>query len=179
MVSLVESEGTTKTQTNPPDEAKEQGQQTTRPAQHEKHHASEEQHLVVEVEVKSAVPRDVRQAPGRTEVAGPMSVSAVPLLAVTVPSHVFGTVKSRGVLTPADSTKVRVGEVRGKGGPYTPLDRPLPAPSTGLGADTVVSIEREVVSGHTYAILAPEADSRGSCGHDRPTFLSVNGVSDP
>ncbi len=126
-----------------------------------------------------AVPRAVRQAPGRTEVAGPMSVVEVPLLAVTVPSHVFGTMKSCGVPTPADSTKVRVEEVRGKGGPYTPLDRPLPAPSTGLGADTAVSIEREVVSGHTYAILAPEADSRGWCGYGRPTFLSVNGVSDP
>jgi hypothetical protein len=59
------------------------------------------------------------------------------------------------------------------------LDRPLPAAPTGLGADTDVSIEREVVSGHAYAILAPEADSRGWCGYDRPTLLSVNGVSDP
>ena len=72
-----------------------------------------------------------------------------------------------------------VEEVRGMGGPYTPLDRPLPAASTGLRADTAVSIEREVVSGHAYAIPAPEADSRGWCGHDRPTSLSVNGVSDP
>jgi len=48
-----------------------------------------------------------------------------------------------------------------------------------LGAVTAVSIEREVVSGHAYAIRAPEADSRGWCGHDRPTFVSVNGVSDP
>ena len=55
---------------------------------------------------------------------------------------------------------VEVEEVRGMGGPYTPLDRPLPAASTGLGADTAVSIEREVVSGHAYAIPAPEADSR-------------------
>jgi hypothetical protein len=126
-----------------------------------------------------AVPRAVRQAPGRTEVAGPMSVLRVPLLAVTVASHVSGAMKSRGVPTPADSTKVRVEEVRGKGGPYTPLDRPLPAPSTGVRADTAVAIEREVVPGHTYAILAPEADSRGWCGYDRPTFLSVNGVFDP
>lgn len=59
------------------------------------------------------------------------------------------------------------------------MDRLLPAPSTGLGADTVVSIEREVVSGHAYAIPAPEADLRGWCGCDGPMFLSVNGVSDP
>jgi hypothetical protein len=59
------------------------------------------------------------------------------------------------------------------------LDRPQPAASTELSADTAVAIERKVVSGHTYAILAPEADSRGWCGCDRPTFLSVNGVFDP
>jgi hypothetical protein len=59
------------------------------------------------------------------------------------------------------------------------LDRPLLAASNGLGADTAVSIEREVVSGHAYAILAPEADSCGWCGYDRPALLSVNGVSDP
>jgi hypothetical protein len=59
------------------------------------------------------------------------------------------------------------------------LDRPLPAASTGLSADTAAAIEREVVSGHTYAILAPEADSRGWCEYDRPTFVSVNGVFDP
>lgn len=46
-------------------------------------------------------------------------------------------------------------------------------------ADTAVSIEREVVSGHAYAILAPRAGSSGRCGYDTPTYLSVNGVSDP
>ena len=91
----------------------------------------------------------------------------------------FGAMKSRGVPTPADSTQVRVEEIRGKGGPHTPLDRPLPAASTGLGADTAVSIEREVVSGHAYAILAPETLRQGWCGYDKPTLLSVDGVSDP
>src|SRR5690348_2939258 len=104
--------------------------------------------------------RAVKQAPGRTEVAGPTSVFRVPPLAVAVPPYVFGAMKSCGVPTPVDSGKVRVGKVRGKGGPYTPLDRPPPVASTGLSADTAVAIEREVVSGHTYAILAPEADSR-------------------
>jgi len=59
------------------------------------------------------------------------------------------------------------------------LDRPPPAALFGLGADTAVSIEREVVSGHAYAILAPETRWSGWCGYDKPTFLSVDGVSDP
>jgi hypothetical protein len=46
----------------------------------------------------------------------------------------------------------------------------------GLGADTAVSIEREVVSGHAYAILAPETRRSGWCGYDKPTLLSVDGV---
>ena len=121
----------------------------------------------------------MRQAAGCGEVAGPMSVVGVPLLVVTVSSRVFGVLGSCGVWTPVDGADVGVEEVRGKGGPYTPLDRPLPAPLTGWGADTVGSIEREVVSGHTYAIRASEADSCGGCGHDRPALLSVNGVSDP
>ena len=108
-----------------------------------------------------------------------MSGFRVPLPATPFPSQLSGARKSRGVPAPAEDMQVEVEEVRGKGGPYTPLDRPPPAASTGLGADTVVSIEREVVSGHAYAIPAPEADSRGWCGYDRPTFLSVNGVSDP
>ncbi|GIF62164.1 hypothetical protein Ais01nite_01990 [Asanoa ishikariensis] len=51
-----------------------------------------------------------------------------------------------------------------------PLDRPPPAALTGSGADTAVSIEREVVSGHAYAILAPESLSEAWCGYDKPTF---------
>jgi hypothetical protein len=46
----------------------------------------------------------------------------------------------------------------------------------GPGADTAVSIEREVVSGHAYAILAPEPLTQGWCGYYNPTFLSVDGV---
>jgi hypothetical protein len=57
----------------------------------------------------------------------------------------------------------------------TPLDRPLPAAMDGLGADTAVSIEREVVFGHAYAILAPETRRSGWCGYDKPT-VSVDGV---
>ncbi|GAB4106091.1 hypothetical protein GCM10028790_51100 [Micromonospora taraxaci] len=53
----------------------------------------------------------------------------------------------------------------------TPLDRPLSAAiNRGLGADTAVSIEREVVSGHAYAILAPDAVVDGWCGQDKPTL---------
>jgi hypothetical protein len=48
-----------------------------------------------------------------------------------------------------------------------------------LGADTAVSIEREVVSGHAYAVLAPESPVRGWCGYDNPTCLSVDGVVSP
>jgi hypothetical protein len=69
-------------------------------------------------------------------------------------------------------------EVRGKGGPYT-VGSPAAGRTTGLGADTAVSIERKVVSGHAYAILAPESLPQGWCGYDNPTNLSVNGVSDP
>ena len=59
-------------------------------------------------------------------------------------------------------------------GPYT-----VGSPATDLisgRADTAVSIEREVVSGHAYAIPAPETDSSGRCGINRPTCQSVNGV---
>jgi len=45
--------------------------------------------------------------------------------------------------------------------------------------DTAVSIEREVVSGHACAILAPDAVNDGGCGFENPTFLSVDGVVDP
>jgi hypothetical protein len=45
--------------------------------------------------------------------------------------------------------------------------------------DTAVSIEREVVSGHAYAILTPETVIGGRCGKDKPTYLSVDGVFDP
>jgi hypothetical protein len=45
--------------------------------------------------------------------------------------------------------------------------------------DTAVSIEREVVSGHASAILAPDTVSDGGCGYENPTYLSVNGVFDP
>jgi hypothetical protein len=61
-----------------------------------------------------------------------------------------------------------------------PLDRPPSGRSSSSGVDTAVSIEREVVSGHAYAILAPQAaEVRGRCGYDKPTKLSVDGVVNP
>jgi hypothetical protein len=77
--------------------------------------------------------------------------------------------KSRGVPTPADSTSNRCRKSEEREG-RTPLDRPPPAALLGLVADTAVSIEREVVSGHAYAILAPESLNRAWCGYDKPTF---------
>ncbi|GIM90301.1 hypothetical protein Ato02nite_020940 [Paractinoplanes toevensis] len=88
----------------------------------------------------------------------------------------FGAMKSRGVPAPADSTEEE--EVRGKGGSYT-VGSPAAGRTSGLGADTAVSIEREVVSGHAYAVLTPETRSPGWCGNDNPTFLSVDGVLVP
>jgi hypothetical protein len=58
-------------------------------------------------------------------------------------------------------------EVRGKGGLYT-VGSPAAARTDGLSADTAVPIEREVVSGHAYAILAPETLTQGWCGYDNP-----------
>ena len=66
-------------------------------------------------------------------------------------------------------------EIRGKGGHYT-VGSPAASRIRGLGADTAVSIEREVVSGHAYAILAPQAADGGRCGYDNPTNLPVDGV---
>jgi hypothetical protein len=45
--------------------------------------------------------------------------------------------------------------------------------------DTAVSIEREVVSGHAYAILAPQAAMGSRCGQGKPTYVSVDGVFNP
>jgi len=45
--------------------------------------------------------------------------------------------------------------------------------------DTAVSIEREVVSGHAYAILAPQAALSGRCGYDKPANVPVDGVFNP
>jgi hypothetical protein len=68
--------------------------------------------------------------------------------------------------------------VRGKGGSDT-VGSPAAGRIVGLGADTVVSIEREVVSGHAYAVLTPETRCLGWCGYDKPTFQSVDGVFSP
>jgi hypothetical protein len=69
-------------------------------------------------------------------------------------------------------------EIRGKGG-LAPLDRPPPAARKGLGADTAVSIERKVVSGHAYAILAPDNPEPGLVRIRQADDSSVDGVSDP
>src|SRR5205814_4853391 len=84
---------------------------------------------------------------------------------------------------PYDRTTGREGKgtgrsSRGKGGPNT-IGSPVTGRDFRLGADTAVSIERKVVSGHAYAIPAPEAVTRRRCGHDTPTSLSVDGVFDP
>ena len=68
-------------------------------------------------------------------------------------------------------------KIRGEGEGHTPSDRPLLVVSRRAG--TAVPSEREVVFGHAYAILAPDAVLCGWCGYDNPTFLSVDGVSDP
>jgi hypothetical protein len=53
------------------------------------------------------------------------------------------------------------------------LDRPPSGRVTKPGADTAVPIEREVVFGHAYAILAPYAVTGVKRGYDNPTNLSV------
>jgi len=69
-------------------------------------------------------------------------------------------------------------EIRGKGGLHT-VGSPAAGRTDGLGADTAVSIEREVVSGHAYAILAPESPNAGLVRIRQTDALSVDGVSDP
>ena len=162
MFSLVENEGTTKTLT----ETARPGRRSKAisypaPAQHEKHHAGERQHhqhLAVEV---PAVEAQVWQHPGRQTGArahrgGGANVRFQGSAAST--NRSAARVRGHEVAWGSDTGgqhEEEIQEVRGKGRPYTPLDRPLPAASTGLGADTAVSIEREVVSGHAYAIPAP------------------------
>ncbi|GAB3967300.1 hypothetical protein GCM10027615_16460 [Plantactinospora veratri] len=69
-------------------------------------------------------------------------------------------------------------EVRGKGGlAHRWIARRRP--QFRAGADTAASIEREVVSGHAYAILAPVPGTHGRCGYDKPAVLPVDGVFDP
>ena len=64
---------------------------------------------------------------------------------------------------------------RGKGGLDT-VGSPATRKQFDSGADTAVSIEREVVFGHAYAILAPHAGDAGGCGKGKPTNMSVDGV---
>jgi hypothetical protein len=86
--------------------------------------------------------------------------------------------KSRGVPAPAGSSTGKKLEAEEREGPNT-VGSPAATCSFTTGADTAVSIEREVVSGHAVAILAPQAADGGRCGYDKPASLSVNGVFDP
>jgi len=93
-------------------------------------------------------------------------------------SHVYGAMKSRGALSPAGSTTATRIESRGKGGLDT-VGSPATRTQCGPGADTAVSIEREVVFGHAYAVLTPDVADGGRCGYENPTNLSVDGVCNP
>lgn len=88
----------------------------------------------------------------------------------------YEAMKSRWASTPADGNTQPDSEEAEEREGRTPLDRPPPAASFRRGADTAVSIEREVVSGHAYAILAREVVTDGWCEYDNPTILSVDGV---
>jgi hypothetical protein len=67
------------------------------------------------------------------------------------------------------------GENRGKGGLNT-VGSPATRTQFRPWAVTAVSIEREVVFGHAYAILAPHAAVSGGCGYENPTNMSADGV---
>src|SRR4051794_7847962 len=60
---------------------------------------------------------------------------------------------------------------RGKGGRHTVGS---PAPAAFSRADTVVSIDSEVVSGHAYAIPALESVSDGRRGNEYMTVVTHN-----
>jgi hypothetical protein len=93
------------------------------------------------------------------------------------PSHVCEAMKSRGASAPADKyDSSEISEAEEREG-RTPLDRLPPARNFSAGVDTAVSLEREVVSGHAYAILTPAAVIGARCGYDKPAYLSVDGVS--
>lgn len=74
--------------------------------------------------------------------------------------------RARKTATPGVEAEEREGSA--------PLDRPH-RPQLSW-ADTVGSIEREVVSGHDYAILALGAVCGVRGGYDKPAFVSVDGV---
>jgi hypothetical protein len=115
-------------------------------------------------------------APWQFEVAGPTSgCRASPQQ--YVPSHVFGAVKSRGVLTPADSIKYEIRESEEREG-RTPLDRPPPA---GFVARRGHRSFHRTRGGLRSRLCDPRTGAVpcGWCGYDNPTFLSVDGVSDP
>ena len=91
-----------------------------------------------------------------------------------------GAMKSRGVPAPTEQHEqiLMSGSQRKGRAVHRWIARCRPHMS-GWTRTPKLSIEREVVSGHAYAILAPETLSEGWCGYDKPTFLSVDGVSDP
>ena len=83
----------------------------------------------------------------------------------------MGTTSARVGATRCDGavwagSKVREEVTEEREGPYTHVGSPaLPGSAR---ADTAGSIEREVVSGHAYAIPAPQVATGGRCGHDTP-----------
>jgi hypothetical protein len=84
--------------------------------------------------------------------------------------------KSRGAPTPASSTTGTTEiEAEEREGPNT-VGSPVSGTQFDSGADTAVSIERKVVSGHAYAILAPPTADGGRCGNDNPANVPVDGV---
>jgi len=106
------------------------------------------------------------------QLAGPTSRPG--LLGDDRSPHVCGAVGRHGGLDTGGQHDARGMDAEEREG-RTPLDRP-PIGRDSRRADTAVCIEREVVSGHAYAILAPEPVIHGWCGYDKPTFLSVDGV---
>src|SRR6266498_5238238 len=102
MFSLVENEGRQRRRRKPPDGAKEQGQQLPGPlstrstTQVNDSTTSTSQLKCPYLKAQCGSTPGVRQAPGRTEVAGPMSGFRVPLLAATVPPHVSGAMSRVG-----------------------------------------------------------------------------------
>jgi hypothetical protein len=95
------------------------------------------------------------------------------------PPYVCGAMKfAWGSDTGGQQDSITVMEAEEREG-RAPLDRPPAERILSSEVDTAVSIEREVVSGHAYAILAPQAEISGRCGKGKPTNLSVDGVVNP
>ena len=110
----------------------------------------------------------VSPATGNTASGGAKARSGL-RLAMQVAARA-GAMKSRGVPAPAHSTKKQHERSRGEGGPNT-VGSPADGRHHQARSGHRSLIERKVVSGHAYAILAPETAACGGwCGYDNPTF---------